>query len=108
VALNTNLGDDDFTDHVPSMKEVKAHPIDTIVGLALLNGLSQKHKVKVNALCQCFDADFATGYLKAHSSYRNKVSVHESLKHLNGLSFDDIREYYKQYAEDIEKLTGDV
>lgn len=94
-----------FTDHVPSMKEVKPVPIDTIMGLAVLDGVLKKHQVKLSALCQCFDAEFATKHLKEHTDYRNKAGAKESLKHLNGLALGDIHSYYKQYADDITKMS---
>ena len=95
-----------FTEYVPSMKEVKPVPIDTIVGLAVLDGILKKHAVKLGALCQCFDADFATRYLKEHTDYRKKAAAKDSLAYLNGLSLDDIHVHYKEYKSDIEKMSS--
>jgi hypothetical protein len=95
-----------FTDYVPSMKEVKPVPIDTIMGLAVLDGILKKHAVKLGALCQCFDADFATRYLKEHTDYRKKATAKDALAHLNGLSLGDIHAHYIEYKSDIEKLSA--
>jgi hypothetical protein len=107
-SLNTNLKNTDFTNVVPSMKDIASTPIDIITSIAQLDNIMQKHKVKLNALCKCFNDEFATQYLKANTGYRNRAVVQESLKTLNGLSIDDIYSYYEVYAGDIEKLVGDV
>jgi hypothetical protein len=108
-AVSTNLGNADFTEVVPSMNDkVAAEPIDMIVSLALLNGILHQHHIELKSLCKCFNNEFATQYLKANTSYRNNANVKESLKTLNGLSHDDIVAYYREYSEDIEKISGGV
>ena len=107
--VSTNLGNADFVEDVPSMNDkVAPEPIDTIVSLALLNGILQQHHVELKSLCKCFNHEFATQYLKANTDYRNKAVVKESLKTLNGLSYDDIVAYYREYSEDIEKTSRAV